>query len=103
MRQWSGNGRRLMIGAGVGSIIAAAVDDQSAAREKSDADARARSASERNGVAFHIERPVVQAAQAGSDRERKLRAGAKTGMGGNDLRNVHGMSVVERQHAFAWS
>ena len=52
-----------------------------------------------NGVALHINGPVVQVAQAGGDRQRELRAGAKTGMGGNDFRNVHGMSVVERQHA----
>ncbi len=43
-------------------IIAPAVDDQSAAREESDADSGARSASERNGVAFHINGPVVQVA-----------------------------------------
>ena len=70
-------------------IPAAAVNDQSAAGKKPDADARARSAPQLQRITFDIKGQVVQPAHAGGHRERKLRAGTETGMGGNNFRNVH--------------
>src|SRR5271169_4917477 len=78
-------------------MTAAAVDDQPPARKKSNADARAISAPQMQRIAFDIEGPIMEPAQAGGYCKRELRAGTEPGMGRNDLRNVHSMPAVERQ------
>jgi hypothetical protein len=52
-----------------------------------------------HGVAFDIERQVVEPTQAGGQRERELCAGTETGVGRNDVRNLHAVLAVECEPA----
>jgi hypothetical protein len=76
---------------------APSIDDQAAIIKEADAGARATAASQFDCIALDIGRTAMQAPHCRSHRERKLRAGAKTGMRGNDFRDFYVVSAIERQ------
>jgi hypothetical protein len=65
--------------------------------KQSDADARARAATEVDGIGFEIERQAVQAAQTGRHRQRELRTRTEPGVGRNDLQHIHRVAISERK------
>src|SRR6202521_3479571 len=80
-----------------GRRAAPGVEDQAAALQHPHADPGAAATPEPNGVAAQIERKLVQAADARRDRQRDLRSGPQTRMGGNRLLDLGRIGAAQSQ------